>query len=50
MLYVDLESVNKESSTSTVDMARYNNGASANQHIFGSNSQWTFIDCYWCCL
>lgn len=50
MLYVDLESINKDACLSVIEMSRYNNAYSANQHVFGPNTPWTFIDCYWCRL
>lgn len=49
-MQLDPEWITKELSVVEVDMTRYNNGASANQHVFGPNSPWTFIDCYWCIL
>lgn len=49
-MLMDDEWVSKEHSVVEIDMTRYNNEASANQHVFGPNSHWTFIDCYWCML
>lgn len=49
-MLMDQTQISKDMSTVNIDMSRYNNQASANQHVFGPNSPWTFIDCYWCIL